>query len=240
MTEEITPDSGPKSTGQRDPDAQNNHANPFNPQKLRLCVCFLSSLAPPRQSWPTDARPQRARSAPARSKQPPLNSAAAKKTAPLPPKQCTLKMEEGNKTGRWPSNHNTKNKEKGIDRKVVKSSVSVPHAICNCLRLSLTLFMVSPSIGASPGRHTNPPPNCCPSGQKYATELGSVGVTVVLAFCSSAVESVVFSLYDDDDGVLLLLLLLLAVGRTHRSSTPRRGRRIARAVRNRRSKRTGR
>lgn len=170
---------------------------------------------------------------------PPLNSAAAKKTAPLPPKQCTLKMEEGNKTGRWPSNHNTKNKEKGIDRKVVKSSVSVPHAICNCLRLSLTLFMVSPSIGASPGRHTNPPPNCCPSGQKYATELGSVGVTVVLAFCSSAVESVVFSLYDDDDGVLLLLLLL-AVGRTHRSSTPRRGRRIARAVRNRRSKRTGR
>lgn len=41
------------------------------------------------------------------------------------PKQCTLKIEEDIKTGRWPSNHNTKNKEKGIDRKVVKSGVSI-------------------------------------------------------------------------------------------------------------------
>lgn len=115
------------------------------------------------------------------------------------------------------------------------------------LAVCLALFMASPSIGASPGTHTNPPPSCCLSGQRYATELGSVGVTVVLAFCSLAVESVVFSLYDDDDddddnddNVVVFFFSPWDVLHRSSSSTPRRGRRIARAVRNRRSKRAGR
>lgn len=123
-----------------------------------------------------------------------LNSAAAR-NSPAASKQCTLKMarrKQKQGDGRPIITLKIKSKEKGIDKKFVKSGVSIPHAICNCLRLSLSLIMVSPSTVASLGRHTNLPPNCCPNGQRYATELGSVGETVVLAFCSSAVESVVF------------------------------------------------
>jgi hypothetical protein len=87
-----------------------------------------------------------------------------------------------------------KSKKKGIDRKRRKNEVA--KQLCpflmplQLLAVYLALFMASPSIGASLGRHTNPSRSCCLSGQRYATELGSVGV--VLAFCSWAIESVVF------------------------------------------------